>query len=82
MDDRPVPDYPFPRSTALEPPPAWADLLDRCPVAHVRLPSGDAAQLVTRYDDVRALLTDTRFGRGGERSARVATTDDGGIFNR
>ncbi|MBB5779104.1 cytochrome P450 [Nonomuraea jabiensis] len=77
-----MPDYPFPRTTALEPPKEWAELQDRCPVAHVRLPSGDAATLLTRYDDVRALLTDTSFQRGGEGAARVSTTDDGGIFSR
>ncbi|MBE1591932.1 cytochrome P450 [Nonomuraea angiospora] len=77
-----MPDYPFPRTTALEPPKEWAELQDRCPVAHVRLPSGDAATLLTRYDDVRALLTDTSFQRGGEGAARVSTTEDGGIFSR
>ncbi|MFG6198375.1 cytochrome P450 [Nonomuraea sp. JJY05] len=77
-----MPDYPFPRTTALEPPKEWAELQDRCPVAHVRLPSGDAATLLTRYDDVRALLTDTSFQRGGEGAARVSTTEDGGIFTR
>ncbi|WP_433440796.1 cytochrome P450 [Nonomuraea sp. CA-141351] len=77
-----MPEYPFPRTTALEPPQEWAELQSRCPVAHVRLPSGDSAQLLTRYDDVRSVLTDTRFRRGGEGAARVSTTEDGGIFSR
>ncbi|MEQ4719439.1 cytochrome P450 [Nonomuraea sp. B19D2] len=77
-----MPDYPFPRATALEPPQEWAELQERCPVAHVRLPSGDSAQLMTRYDDVRSVLADTRFQRGGEGAARVSTTEDGGIFSR
>ncbi|MGW0809681.1 cytochrome P450 [Nonomuraea sp. NPDC002799] len=77
-----MPAYPFDRATALEPPQEWAELQARCPVAHVRLPSGDTAQLVTRYDDVRALLTDPRFRRGGQNAARVSTTQDGGLFAR
>ncbi|MFC5835462.1 cytochrome P450 [Nonomuraea insulae] len=77
-----VPNYPFERDATLEPPQEWADLQARCPVAHVRLPSGDTAELLTRYDDVRTALTDPRFLRGGENAARVATTKDGGIFNR
>lgn len=77
-----TPNYPFDRDAVLEPPQEWAELRDRCPVASVRLPSGDTAQLLTRYDDVRAALTDPRFRRGGPGAARVATTQDGGIFNR
>ncbi|MDR8413766.1 cytochrome P450 [Nonomuraea sp. 3-1Str] len=77
-----VPTYPFDRKETLEPPREWSELQERCPVAHVRLPSGDTAQLVTRYDDVRALLTDPRFRRGGQDAARVATTPDGGLFAR
>ncbi|MFC4006231.1 cytochrome P450 [Nonomuraea purpurea] len=77
-----IPDYPFDRDTALEPPKEWAELQARCPVAHVRLPSGDTAQLVTRYDDVRTMLTDARFRRGGQDAARLSTTDDGGLFAR
>ncbi|MEU7860779.1 cytochrome P450 [Nonomuraea sp. NPDC049141] len=74
--------YPFDRAEALQPPEEWAQLQARCPVAHVQLPSGDTAGLMTRYDDVRLLLTDPRFSRGGEGAARVSTTADGGIFAR
>ncbi|GAA3141503.1 cytochrome P450 [Nonomuraea roseoviolacea] len=77
-----VPTYPFDREEALRPPREWGELQEKCPVAHVRLPSGDTAQLVTRYDDVRALLTDPRFRRGGQDAARIATTQDGGLFAR
>ncbi|MFC7586060.1 hypothetical protein ACFQYP_21690 [Nonomuraea antimicrobica] len=77
-----TPDYPFDREAALQPPPEWADLQARCTVAHVRLPSGDTARLLTRYDDVRTVLTDPRFRRGGPDAARVSTTRDGGIFAR
>lgn len=74
--------FPFTAEEALEPPAEWAELRSKCPVAHVRLASGDPATLVTRYDDVKAILSDTRFGRGtGKKdAARVADTEDGGIF--
>ncbi|MFI7128934.1 cytochrome P450 [Nonomuraea sp. NPDC050153] len=79
-----IPDFPFDRPTALEPPPQLAELRDKCPVSHVRLPSGDVATLVTRYDDARAVLADPRFSRNlaREGAARLSTTEDGGLFNR
>ncbi|MCK2215786.1 cytochrome P450 [Actinomadura sp. ATCC 31491] len=79
-----IPEFPFDRPTALEPPPQLAELREHCPVAHVRLPSGDVATLVTRYDDARAVLADPRFSRDLARqgAARLATTEDGGLFNR
>ncbi|MFG1706244.1 cytochrome P450 [Nonomuraea sp. M3C6] len=79
-----IPDYPFDRATALEPPPELADLRERCPVAHVRLPSGDVAGLVTRYDDARTVMADPRFSRNlaREGAARLSTTEDGGLFSR
>ncbi|NUO96487.1 MAG: cytochrome P450 [Nonomuraea sp.] len=79
-----IPEFPFDRPTALEPPPQLADLRDTCPVAHVRLPSGDVAALVTRYDDARAVMADPRFSRNLARpgAARLSTTEDGGLFNR
>ncbi|MFI7700551.1 cytochrome P450 [Nonomuraea sp. NPDC049480] len=79
-----IPDFPFDRPMALEPPPQLAEMRERCPVAHVRLPSGDVATLVTRYDDARAVLADPRFSRNLARAgaARLSTTEDGGLFNR
>ncbi|MFI9486629.1 cytochrome P450 [Promicromonospora sp. NPDC052451] len=75
--------YPIPVDHALDAPQEWERLRSRCPVAHVRLASGDEASLVTRYDDVKAVLSDPRFGRGtgNADAARVADTDDGGLFN-
>jgi cytochrome P450 len=74
--------YPIPAEAALEPPAEWARLRERCPVQRVTLPSGDEAALVTRYDDVRAVLSDTRFTRPTKgKGARVADAEDGGIFN-
>jgi len=74
--------YPIPTEKALEPPVEWTELRHRCPVAHVTLPSGDAASLVTRYDDVKQVLSDPRFTRTGQgRGARVSAVEGGGVFN-
>jgi nocardicin N-oxygenase len=59
----PTLDYPFHRPSAVEIPRVYAELRDRCPVAHVRLPSGDEGYVVSRYDDVRTVLADPRFSR-------------------
>ncbi len=55
----------FPRVTAqsLEPDPLLAELLNSEPVSRVRLPFGEPCWLVTRYEDVRAVLSDPRFSR-------------------
>jgi cytochrome P450 len=75
--------YPFPAGEALEPPAEWAELRQQCPVARVKLPSGDEASLVTRYDDVKQVLSDPRFTRqlnaGG--AARISDSESGGVFN-
>ncbi|GAA2271682.1 cytochrome P450 [Nonomuraea roseoviolacea subsp. roseoviolacea] len=79
-----VPDYPFRNPSALEPPPEWADLRDGCPVAPIRLASGDQALLLTRYEDVRRVLSDPRFTRqldAGD-AARVTANESGGVFGR
>lgn len=64
-------DYPLARPGALEPPKEWDALRSRCPVAEIELPSGDDAYLITRYADVRQVLSDPRFTRSGEGAARV-----------
>ncbi|WP_438016675.1 cytochrome P450 [Sorangium sp. So ce315] len=75
-------DYPFRAPSALEPPEEWAKLRQGCPVAHVRLPSGDKAVLVTRYDDVRKVLSDPRFTRNlsQEGAARITANEGGSAF--
>lgn len=80
MDQGEVMDFPFAAPAALEPPAEWAELRRRCPVAPVRLPSGDSAMLVTRYDDVRRVLADPRFPRPTRAGARMAATESGGVF--
>jgi cytochrome P450 len=71
--------YPIPNDAALAPPAEWEDLRAKCPVAHVRFPSGDQATLLTRYDDVRQVLSDPRFGRSSEDAAQMS--DSGGVFD-
>ena len=83
-DSQAVLNYPFPNPTPLEPPVEWAELRRNCPVAKVRLPSGDEATLLTRYEDVRTVLSDPRFTREldtASGAARVAANESGGVFN-
>ncbi|MDP4507977.1 cytochrome P450 [Nonomuraea turcica] len=74
--------YPIPNDAALEPPAEWAELRGKCPVAHVTLPSGDQATLLTRYDDVKQVLADPRFTRQltAPDAARLSA-DGGGVFS-
>jgi hypothetical protein len=76
-------DYPMPGPSALEPPAEWERLGRECPVARVRLPSGDEASPLTRYDDVRAVLSDPRFTRllNASDAARLTDSESGGVFN-
>jgi len=78
-----LPRFPFHAGTALEPPPEWAEFREKCPVARVRLASGDEAALVTRYADVKTVLSDPRWTRPtpADNAARVADTESGGVFN-
>ncbi|MFF0344194.1 cytochrome P450 [Kribbella sp. NPDC004875] len=80
-DSDQIVDYPLPPVDAIEPPPEWEELRRQCPVAHVRLPSGDQAALLTRYDDVRQVLSDARFARTAEGAARVSA-EGAGVFDR
>ncbi|MEU3623627.1 cytochrome P450 [Amycolatopsis coloradensis] len=77
-----VPAYPFRLPDALSPPSEWAALRADEPVAPVRLPSGDEALLLTRYEDVRRVLSDPRFTRhpDGDGAARVTVNEGGGVF--
>jgi cytochrome P450 len=75
--------YPIPNPAALEPPAEWAQLRKGCPVARVRLPSGDEAALLTRYDDVKQVLSDPRFTRQltADDAARISANESGGVFS-
>jgi cytochrome P450 len=75
--------YPLSSPAALEPPVEWDRLRKECPVAHIKFPSGDSATLLTRYDDVKQVLSDPRFTRALDApdAARVSATESGGLFN-
>ncbi|MGJ6964830.1 cytochrome P450 [Streptosporangium sp. G11] len=79
-----APEYPFRNPSALEPPQEWAELREGCPVAPIRLASGDTALLLTRYQDVKEVLSDPRFTRrlDAEGAARVTANESGGVFGR
>ncbi|MEN3540042.1 cytochrome P450 [Microbispora sp. ZYX-F-249] len=81
-DDEQVLGYPIPNDAALDPPAEWAGLRATCPVARVTLPSGDAATLLTRYEDVKQVLADPRFTRrlDAPDAARLSA-DGGGVFS-
>jgi cytochrome P450 len=54
------PDFPMQRTCPFDPPAEYATLREERPVSQVRVPTGQTPWLVTRYEDVRALLTDPR----------------------
>lgn len=55
--------YPLGEVRALELDPAYARLRAEEPLARIRAPYGEDGWLVTRYDDVRTVLSDPRFSR-------------------
>jgi cytochrome P450 len=73
--------YPFDWPSPVDQPVEFADL-HRCPVVPVELPSGDRAWLVTRYADVRALLTDARISKNRNRPDIARMTPPAGTPTR
>lgn len=67
--------FPFPKADPLDIQAEYGWLREHDPVTTVTLPSGDRAWLVTRYADVRAVLSDVRFSRDLNRpdAARMKT---------
>jgi cytochrome P450 len=61
--DRVVRSYPFGPIDRLEIDPLYFWLQEHEPLSRVKLPYGDEGWLLTRYDDVRAVLADPRFSR-------------------
>ncbi|MDF5753662.1 cytochrome P450 [Spongiactinospora sp. TRM90649] len=58
-----LPAYPFAAGGAFYPPVEFGRLRTEEPVARVRLPSGQTAWVVSRYADVRQIMTDPRFSK-------------------
>lgn len=52
---------PLPRTCPYSPPAEYERLREEAPVARVTLPTGTTAWAVTRHEDIRTLLTDSRF---------------------
>lgn len=63
QDDRQELSFPFASPAPYEPPTEYAKLRADEPVVRVVLPTGDHAWLVSRYEDVRTVLADSRFSR-------------------
>src|SRR5437667_2534473 len=53
--------FPMARKCPMHPPSEYAMLRAEQPVSKVTLPSGQTAWLVTRYEEVKQLLTDSRL---------------------
>jgi cytochrome P450 len=59
--DQQVPTFPMQRTCPFTPPPEYRELREQSPIARVLLPTGRHAWLVTKHEDVRTVLLDTRF---------------------
>ncbi|MGH3692584.1 MAG: cytochrome P450 [Pseudonocardiaceae bacterium] len=57
---RPLPGYPFPAASSMDPPDELAELRASEPVSRIQF-DGGPAWLLTRHADVRAVLVDPRF---------------------
>lgn len=71
---------PFPQTTPLETPALLRTLQDSGTVHRIRTRVGDAAWLVTGYDQVRALLDDDRLGRSHPDPAGAARSGESALF--
>ncbi|MEU4779453.1 cytochrome P450 [Micromonospora sp. NPDC023633] len=58
-----LPSFPFAVDPSVEPPAEYAAMRARPRPGRVRLPNGREALLITRYPDVRLVLSDRRFSR-------------------
>jgi nocardicin N-oxygenase len=71
-DDRTVDEvhaFPPRMEAPLEPAPLFGELRGRCPVARVRMATGDEAWLVTGYEDNRQIFADPRLSRAAAAAA-------------
>ncbi|MEU4233817.1 cytochrome P450 [Nonomuraea sp. NPDC026600] len=68
-----LPFFPFDTPSELDAEPEYAELRREDPVPKVRLPLGGEAYLVSRYEDVKRVLTDPVFSRAATSDPGVAT---------
>jgi cytochrome P450 len=59
--DQQVPTFPMQRTCPFAPPSEYRELREKSPISRALLPTGQQAWLVTRHEDVRAILTDPRL---------------------
>ncbi|CAM5606501.1 Cytochrome P450 OS=Streptomyces alboniger OX=132473 GN=CP975_32605 PE=3 SV=1 [Streptomyces alboniger] len=64
-------DFPFDPPDGLQMEPLFAQLRRSEPVSRIRLPHGGTAWLVTRYQDIKTVLGDPRFGRAATQHAQA-----------
>ncbi|MDT5024238.1 MAG: hypothetical protein QOE61_664, partial [Micromonosporaceae bacterium] len=77
-DDDPPLVYPFASPpTIYDPSPELNDLREHRPVAPVLMPDGSTAWLVTRYDDVKRVLSDQAFSRAAAAGPNTAPKELG-----
>ena len=69
-----APAFPMTRRCPLDPPPELARLRAEAPISRVRLWDGSTPWLVTRYEDVRAMLRDPRVSADSDRPGYPHTT--------
>jgi cytochrome P450 len=78
MSDQGCPPYPFTTEDPALLAASYAKLRTSDPIAEVRLPSGDTAYLVTRYDDAQQVLSDPRFSGNISRPEAARLWAEGG----
>lgn len=69
MTETAIPAFPLSRASGcpFDPPPQYATMRKEAPVSPIRLWNGQVAWILTRYEDQRAVLADTRFSADATR---------------
>ncbi|MFE6103608.1 cytochrome P450 [Streptomyces laurentii] len=68
-----IPEFPFPGTSYRGPDPLFTRLRAERPVVRVRWTGGGHAWLITRHEDVRRVLDDTRFSRAASYAPEAPT---------
>ncbi|KAL4872326.1 hypothetical protein BDV12DRAFT_162006 [Aspergillus spectabilis] len=77
MASRAVPNFPFARSKAAEPPAEFTELRSACPISRVKLWDKSEPWLVVKHEDVCNILTDTRLSKERQRPGYPEMTPGG-----